>query len=800
MAIMTKTAPAWEIVNNAKNQRIQEYNKARKMSYVNELGGSQNPYAKVVAKPSESMPFKVDDIAGEPPAGGRTYDTKSEQWKTGFIGRIAEKDPTKIEGMELRYSENTRIIKGKNLVTLTLHNKEGQQVGILNADVYNDGTAKIVDTQVPEQFGNRGYSKLMLSEFGERVRSQGVKEVYGEIVDELGRPDKARKSVFGNSELDLESYSNISTSGHATVSRLNPDAHYKVSDEQMRSSFIGRVAKENPNITKGIRVEFVKTRSSRFGDEYLLKLFKKNNKDGGTEVMIGSFNSEVDGNSASSGNAEIKGDFRNKGYGRLMYSEMAERLRALGAESWGGRMVDQARRPQTLRERVIDKENARLGYKDSETRLSDERQDYNGDKTFYIESTLRKEAHYKVSDADIAKVQERVDYLKSLMDKYEKYSTAKGRHNSDNKRRYWDAKHEYNNLVKYTLEPMMAEKRNASPDIKPLEGKFKVNDSVKNGVNSLEELISRNADNANLSPTIKQAVIDLQDAVRKQDATDEVLVPELRAAYDTIVKSVEGELASPSLTPIEVLKQLQKTLKPLDKKIQKNSERVQRNAMKAHEADMAEGSDIESEAYAQRQAEYRQNQNEGADLESEQAAAEIGRKRSEYNQDLEEGADIEANQPRNQNLPPQFPYPAPPTPAGLPSYKPSNKPAFPRPPTTPALPSVRPSGKPAFPKPPATPALPRGSIAPPPPEGTGFVSRPLPDNVPASKPLGKLEGWRGWTLEKGINGGFWKNAVGWMIVVQADKFKVYNPQRAMLGIYEDLEQAKRRVQRAEPKQ
>jgi hypothetical protein len=66
--------------------------------------------------------------------------------------------------------------------------------------------------------------------------------------------------------------------------------------------------------------------------------------------------------------------------------------------------------------------------------------------------------------------------------------------------------------------------------------------------------------------------------------------------------------------------------------------------------------------------------------------------------------------------------------------------------------------------------------------------------------MGKLEGWRGWTLEKGLNGGFWKNAVGWMIVVQADKYKVYNPQRAMQGIYEDLEQAKRRVQRAEPKQ
>ena len=922
MSIMTRTAPAWDIVNNAKNQRIQEYNKARKMSYVNELGGSQNPYAKVVAKSNSSMPFKVDDIAGEPREGGaKTYEVGSQQWKTGFLGRIAEKDPAKIEGMELKYSENTKLIKGKNLVTLTLHNKAGQQVGILLADVYNDGTAKIVDTGVPEQFGNRGYSKLMLSEFGERVRSQGVKEVFGEIVDEMGRPDKARKSVFGNSELDLESYSNISTSGYKTKSKLNPDAHYKVeddgpvpdidwdallkaeeatkdkrskklatqrqytesemsssfvgriaeenpiltkgkkisykgygqslkmlvledsatgetigsiqvqtrksgqsgyisysdvreahqgrgygtllyselaerlrhdgyttlngeivdklgrpfkirekvidqenarigeegsavwgdkvysplypeahykvSDEQMGSAFIGRVAKENPKITKGIRVEFEKTRSSKFGDEYLLRLFKKDKADGGEEILIGSFNSEVDGNSASSGNAEIKGDFRNKGYGRLMYSEMAERLRALGAEWWGGRMVDQARRPQTLRERVIDKENARLGYKDSETRLSDERQDYNGDKTFYIESTLRKEAHYKASDSE------------------------------------------------------------SKPNTKPFEGKFKVSDSVKDGVRTLGRFIDDNADTANLSPDIKDAMKALREAVRKQDATDEILIPEVREAYDKIVAAVDRGIDTPALTPVAVLKELRKTLKPLDKEISQNSKDT---AKRVVDNDMAEGADMESDQVTseidRRRGDARLDMEEGARLDADEATGRIG----ETIQDLNDGADIEASEPRNQNLPRQFPNPAPPVPEGLPRPTPNNKPAFPRPPATPALPQVKPSGKPAFPRPPTAPAVPRGSIAPPPPQGNANPSRPFPNNVPAPKPMGKLEGWRGWTLEKGINGGFWKNAVGWMIVVQGDKFKVYNPQKAMQGIYEDLKAAKRRVQRAEPKQ
>jgi hypothetical protein len=44
-----------------------------------------------------------------------------------------------------------------------------------------------------------------------------------------------------------------------------------------------------------------------------------------------------------------------------------------------------------------------------------------------------------------------------------------------------------------------------------------------------------------------------------------------------------------------------------------------------------------------------------------------------------------------------------------------------------------------------------------------------------------------------------KNAVGYVIMVSGDKFKVYNPYKAMVGIYSDLEQAKRRVQRDEPK-
>ena len=354
-----------------------------------------------------------------------------------------------------------------------------------------------------------------------------------------------------------------------------------------------------------------------------------------------------------------------------------------------------------------------------------------------------------------------------------------------------------------------------TPDLKPFEGNFKVSDSVKSGVRTLGKFIDDNSDTANLSPDIKDAMKALREAVRKQDATDEILVPEVREAYDKIVEAVDRGIDTPALTPVAVLKELKKTLKPLNKEISKNSKDT---AKRIADKDMAEGADLESDSIQEGQTAVRRDMQEGADIESEQALEKRDRQRGDNRLDQEEGADIEAEQAyerrddynRDQNesadlessqprkpVPSPFPYPAPPVPAGLPSYKPSGKPAFPRPPASPALPQVTPSNKPAFPRPPASPALPRGSIAPPPPQGT-----PAPDpfkNLPPSKPMGKLEGWRGWTLEKGLNGGFWKNAVGWMIIVQGDKFKVYNPQKAMEGIYNNLEQAKLRVRRAEPK-
>ena len=43
------------------------------------------------------------------------------------------------------------------------------------------------------------------------------------------------------------------------------------------------------------------------------------------------------------------------------------------------------------------------------------------------------------------------------------------------------------------------------------------------------------------------------------------------------------------------------------------------------------------------------------------------------------------------------------------------------------------------------------------------------------------------------------NGLGYYIMSLGKNFRVYNPERVLLGIYMDLDDAKRRIQREEPK-
>jgi hypothetical protein len=93
-------------------------------------------------------------------------------------------------------------------------------------------------------------------------------------------------------------------------------------------------------------------------------------------------------------------------------------------------------------------------------------------------------------------------------------------------------------------------------------------------------------------------------------------------------------------------------------------------------------------------------------------------------------------------------------------------------------------------------------------ESASLVDRSIGfDMTDKAKELGKqsrphfqpAEGWRDWQSERTSVGSVIKNTAGYVIMVQKGKFKVYNPYKAMVGIYDSEEQAKRRVQKDEPK-
>jgi len=61
------------------------------------------------------------------------------------------------------------------------------------------------------------------------------------------------------------------------------------------------------------------------------------------------------------------------------------------------------------------------------------------------------------------------------------------------------------------------------------------------------------------------------------------------------------------------------------------------------------------------------------------------------------------------------------------------------------------------------------------------------------------EGFRDWKAEQTTAGSLIKNSAGYVISRIGSKYRVYNPYKAVIGVYDNEEQAKRRVQREEPK-
>ena len=124
-------------------------------------------------------------------------------------------------------------------------------------------------------------------------------------------------------------------------------------DKQMSSEFIGRYASENAKVTKGLKPKFNIFTS---GDQGNIELMKGQDSIGYINFSF----SKATGDALIEYTNVARGQ-QGKGYGNLLYSELVERLRSMGMKEVQGMIIDERGRPQKIRERIIDKENARIG-------------------------------------------------------------------------------------------------------------------------------------------------------------------------------------------------------------------------------------------------------------------------------------------------------------------------------------------------------------------------------------------------------------------------------------------------------
>jgi len=139
---------------------------------------------------------------------GRRYDMNSEQWKTGFIGRAAEEQPTwvdkgtpmgKIETLKDKVVE-FKINPKAGTVTLEIMTKKGgESVSHVYAEASKDGKriSHVAVSTMPSWL-RRGYGDVAYSELIERVRAMDFKAFDGEIINSAALPMRLRNNRFGH--------------------------------------------------------------------------------------------------------------------------------------------------------------------------------------------------------------------------------------------------------------------------------------------------------------------------------------------------------------------------------------------------------------------------------------------------------------------------------------------------------------------------------------------------------------------------------------------------------------------------
>ena len=144
----------------------------------------------------DELPVKFQPAEGEM-EGGRTYDFNSPKFKSSFIGKYAEENPERLQNKNLEFVKRR---DGSYRITMTDNSGATKKIGHITADldmsVKGEGIA-VISSNIDKKFRGNKLANVLYSEMAERLRAMGVKYVDGTIVNPEGIPVQVRNSVIG---------------------------------------------------------------------------------------------------------------------------------------------------------------------------------------------------------------------------------------------------------------------------------------------------------------------------------------------------------------------------------------------------------------------------------------------------------------------------------------------------------------------------------------------------------------------------------------------------------------------------
>ena len=172
---------------------------------------------------------------------------------------------------------------------------------------------------------------------------------------------------------------------------------YDFNSKQFKAGFLGLYAEQNPDRVKGVSLQFMK----RADGSHRIRLTDNSKK--GESADIGHITANIDGDVATL-STHINEDYRGRKLAYVVYSEMAERLRAMGVTAVDGTIVNPDGVPIKVRERIIGDtrdlySGRRINYIEGANRIRDKQEMVGSAGGIDVTNTLYKQARYQPSES-----------------------------------------------------------------------------------------------------------------------------------------------------------------------------------------------------------------------------------------------------------------------------------------------------------------------------------------------------------------------------------------------------------------